>query len=330
MKLRTFFGSSLALALSFIIVSPAQAIPFFGKKEKTEVEDGSPDMSELGDYKGLKHAIGCTDFDNQAGWSGQWKLGNNLSVMLEAALQETGRFVLVERDKLGAVLNEQDLVASGRAAATKKVAKTGEIRPARYIATGSITEAEESTSGGGGGISIKGIRLGGGKSKATVTIIAKLVDTTTSEIVAQKRITGKAGRVKVNVGASISGVSGNLGGFEAVPLGEAAQDCINEAAKFFAKQMEEIPFEGSVVMVKSGRIIINRGSNFGVQTGQVLEMVTQGEALIDPDTGENLGFDEGETLGKIKVTKVTEKVSYCEVVDGEKEPERGTVVKLVK
>ncbi len=301
----------------------------FGKAT-TETESGNAKMN-LGEYKGLKKAIGCKEFENQAGWHGQWEIGNNLSIMLESALFDSGRFVIVEREKLKDVIAEQDLVASGRAAKAKDVAQTGKIRPARYIGTGAVTEVEESQSGGGGGISIRGISLGGKSEKAQVTVIVKLIDTTTSEIVAKERIVGKASHSGVNVGVSVAGVSTELGGFKKTPLGQAAQDCINQAVVFIAKKMEEFPFEGNVVKVTDGgQVIINRGSEFGVETGQALVMATEGQALTDPSTGELLGKEEGKLIGKLKVAKVLDKVSYCDVVEGSKAPAAGTVVKASK
>ncbi|MFC1498300.1 CsgG/HfaB family protein [Verrucomicrobiota bacterium] len=291
----------------------------------TKTSDGDL-KAELGEYNGLKHAIGCKDFANQSGWSGQWKVGNNLSIMLESALFDTGRFVMVEREKLRDVLMEQDLATSGRTAKAKKVAKTGLIRPARYIATGAVTEAEEGVSGGGAGVNLWGVRVGGSKSKAKLTIIAKLVDTTTGEVKAKKRIVGIAGRVGLNLGLRIGPVGGQIGGFKKTPLGEAAQDCINQAAIFFAKTMEEMPFEGSIVKVSRGKVIINRGSEFGMSMGQKLVMREEGELLTDPDTGAILGNEEGEEIGKLEVTKTLEKMSYCKILAGEKNPKPGTVV----
>ncbi|HMP95333.1 MAG TPA: CsgG/HfaB family protein [Kiritimatiellia bacterium] len=294
----------------------------------TPTERTNADMG-LGEYKGLKHAVGVKEFDNEAGWRGRWELGNNLAAMLESALFDTGRFVLVEREKLKDVIAEQDLVASGRAAAAKQVAQTGVIRPARYIATGSVTTVDEGVSGGGGGIGYGGVRIGGGVKKAQITIIAKLIDTSTGEIVAKERITGKPGGIALSVGVNRGGFSGDLGGFTKTPLGEAAQDCINQAAKFFAKQMENFPFEGSVIrMANNGQVIINRGSEFGVAVGQNLVMAESGESLIDPDTGAVLGFEEGEEIGTLRIARVQEKVSYADVVSGETNPAPGTTVKL--
>jgi len=293
---------------------------------RTRTSDGNADM-KLGDYKGLKNAIGCKNFTNEAGWRGNWEIGENLTIMLESALADTGRFVVVERQMLKDIIAEQDLAASGRAARAGKVAQTGMIRPARYLATGAVTEVAESQSGGSGGIGIGGFRIGGGRSEAQIAVIVKLIDTTTGEVVAKERVVGKAGRTNLNVGIRISGVSTDLGGFTKTPLGQAAQDCINQAAAMIAKKMEEFPFDGSVVKVgEDGRIIINRGEQFGVQPGMELVLVQPGELLLDPDTGEVLEREAGKTLGRIKVSRVSEKVSYCDPIEGEKNPKPGTSV----
>jgi len=311
---------------TFVFTSNSMAL--WGKSE-TKTESGNADMG-LGEYKGLKHAIGCKEFENDAGWSGRWELGKNLTVMLESALYDTGRFVLVEREKLRDVLLEQDLMASGRMAKTKKVAKTGVVRPAKYIASGSVTEVSQNQSGASGGINTPFGRIGGKASDTKVAIIVKLIDTSTSEIVAKERIEGTAGKKGLDLSnIRIPGTSTtvDMGGFKKDPLGQAAQDCINQAAKFIAKQMEEFPFEGSVIKASSGEVIINRGSEYGVEKGQKLVMETEGEQLIDPDTGAVLGQEDGDLIGNLEVVKVREKFSYCKVLDGETSPAKGTIVK---
>jgi len=133
--------------------------------DKTKVEDGDADMG-LPEYHGIKHAVGVVDFDNDAGYRSQWEMGYNMSILLESALFDTGRFVLVERENLGVIIDEQDLAASGRMAKASGVAQTGKLRPAKYIATGAMTEVEHNESGGGGGFNIKGVRVGGSKADA--------------------------------------------------------------------------------------------------------------------------------------------------------------------
>jgi len=323
--MRTGFFKIAVMSASACLLVAVSGCAILDGMVGTKTSDGDF-KAQLGEYKGLKHAVGCAEFENQGGWGASWDLGRNLSIMLESALYDTGRFVMVEREKLGKVITEQDLVTSGRTAKAKKVAQTGLIRPARYIATGAITGADEGTSGGTGGISVGGVRLGGGGSSAQVTIIAKLIDTTTSTIVAKKRIVGKAGRVSLNVGVTFKGVSTDMGGFSKTPLSQAAQDCINQAAVFLAKEIEKVKFDGCVVKVSSGGVIINRGSEFGLEKGQVLSMVEEGEQLIDPQDGTVMGQEKGKTLGTLKVVRVEEKMSYCDVVSGEKNPKPGTLV----
>lgn len=319
---RFIYVATMVMSLLWITTSPTYAL--WGK-DTTKTEDGDADM-KLGEYKGLKHAIGVVDFDNDAGWRGQWQLGNNLGIMLESALYDSGRFVVVERENLRDVIGEQDLAASGRTAGGKKVAQTGKLRSAKYLATGAITEVETAESGGNAGVRIKGFKVGLGKTDAQVTIIAKLIDSTTGEMVSKKRIVGKPSARKLNVGYAGTDFGVDLGGFKKTPLGQAAQDAIVQAAKFFAMSMEEFPFEGSVIKVSDrGQVIINRGSQYGVEVGQTLSVRTEGEQLIDPDTGEILDEEEGEVVGKLRVSKVKEKVAYCELVDGET-PEEGMVV----
>lgn len=309
------------LALSLSSALPAHAL--WGKAT-TKTESGN--APSMGEYKGIKHAIGVKGFSTEGSWTTSWKIGDNLTAMMESALFDTGRFVVVQREQLGAVLTEQNLAASGRSAPAKNVAQTGKIRPARFLAGGAITEVSEEQSGGDAGVNIKGFRVGGARSQAQVTVVVTLTDTTTGEIVAKERVIGKAGKTGLRVGYS-GAIGGELGGFQKTPLGQAAQDVISQAVAFIAKKMEEYPASGNVVKTASpGKVIINRGSEYGVEAGQVLVMVTEGETLIDPDSGEVLGKEEGARIGKIKVTKVAEKISYADVLEGEQSPAAGTVV----
>ncbi len=324
MKTRLYVTRAALVALGFCLTSPSYA--FLDKvigTGGTKTEDTSKPKGD--DYKGVKHAIGVKDFENEAGWSGQWNLGENLGTMLESALYDSGRFVVVTRDKLDGVLDEQDMAAGGRMAKSD-LAKTGKIRPAKYIATGAITTVQSSTQGSSGGISFRGISVGGGGKKSTITAIITLIDTTTGEIVAKERVTGKAGGRKLNLGLSAGGVSTNMGGFAEEPIGEAAQDVISKAVDLLVKKMKDQPLDGSVVMVtKKNEVVINRGEQFGVEPGQMFLVQTQGEVLTDPSTGEILDRLEGETVCTLKVARVKEKIAYCTIVDGDK-PERGAEV----
>jgi curli biogenesis system outer membrane secretion channel CsgG len=317
------------VCLIILITTPAvpanaQISKLFKKSAETKTTDDAA-ATQLPEYKGVKQAVGVSDFTNEASYRSQWTLGDNLRFMLESALFETGRFVIVERAELGHVMAEQDLQAGGRAAASTDVAQTGKIRSARYIASGAVTEVSDDTSGDGGGIGIRGLRIGVSSSKSAVVVMVKLIDTTTGEVVASKRIRGEAGKTGLRLGVARHGVGGDLSSFAKTPLGEAAQDCIDQAVKFIAENMEDFEIEGSVVTLAGDQIVVSLGENYGIGAGQKLTVRTEGEILTDPATGAVLDKIEGETIATIEVTRVRDKISYCKLLDGTM-PERGATV----
>ncbi len=314
------FAGLTVLALSASSLCAAPAVAFLGnilQKETKTTDESAQAAATISEYTGVKHALGVIDFENEAGWSSQWSLGESLAMMLESALYETNRFVIVERESLGDVLMEQDLQTSGRSASAGSVAQSGLVRSAKYLATGSVTRVEHNTAGSDGGISIRGIRVGAGSNKAQIEVVVKLIDTTTSQVVASKRISGEAGGRRLSLGVSRRGFGGNLSGFAETPVGEAAQDCISQAAQFIASEMEDYAVTANVVMAQSPeQIVINRGDTYGIQVGQIFSVREEGEVLTDPATGEILDVFEGATTATIEVTRVSERVAYCKLVDG--------------
>ena len=300
-------------------------------EEETEMLNGNA-TNFLPPYRGIKKEIGVENFDNAAGIQGIVPLGLNLAAMLKSALYDTGRFVVLDRQNLNSVMKEQDLQASGRAAAAAGVAQTGKIRSARYLAGGAISEVTYDRSGGGGNLGIPTgfgtFAIGGNKNTAQITCIVTLTDTTTTEIVAKERIVGRASEGSVSGGYS-GYVSIGGSGFEKTPIGQAAQEIINQATRFIALKMEEIPFSGSVISTASdGRVLINRGSNYNITPGLVLKMKSAGRELLDPETGAILGREDGKSLGELRVAEVKDKFSYCEPIPPSESPSQGTLVFL--
>ena len=119
--------------------------------------------------------------------------------------------MIVERAELGAVMAEQDLQNSNRTAQASQVAATGKIRSAKYLASGAITEASYNTSGDKGGIRIKEFKLGAKSDKATIVAVIKLIDSTSGEVFASKRLRGEAGESGLALGYSQRGFGTELG-----------------------------------------------------------------------------------------------------------------------
>src|SRR4030066_911641 len=95
---------------------------------------------------------------------------------------------------------------------------------------------------------------------------------------------------------------------------------------FISGQIEKIPWEGTVMMVKDNKIYINRGSREGVSSGQTFT-VGKTEALRDPDTGELL-YVSMEKAGTIGIENVKEKVSIGKATSGAKNIQKGMTVMM--
>ncbi|MEI6787090.1 MAG: CsgG/HfaB family protein [bacterium] len=267
---------------------------------------------------GLRYSISVTKFENKAGWSGQWDLGDAWGSIMTDALNSTKKFIVLgEKDMRIEAMQEQNLGESGRTAGGKKTPKVGNLTPAQLLVKGEITHVQSSTAGGEGGFSFKGIRLGGSKDTAEINATVYIIDSETAQVKASTKVVGKAGRKGLSVGYSgsaLGGLGGDFDGFKKDNVGKATEDAVAQAVEFLVKQLDKIPWEGTVVSSKSGKVIINRGSREGVSEGQSF-VVGKTDVTRDPDTGEVLDTSV-EKVAKIKAKTVKEKISICEATEG--------------
>jgi len=286
-------------------------------------------LTPLANAKGsnLRYSITVHKFKNEASWRGQWNLGDGFTTIMTDVLNETGKFIVLgDTEMRGAALNEQDFAATGRTAGGKKAPKIGRMTPAQLLVRGSITHVQE-TGGGKGGLGFKGIRLGGSKAKAEVNITMYLVDSETGQVVASQKVVGKSGKGGIGIGyhgSALGGLTGDLSGFKKDNVGKACENAVAQGVEFLIEQLEDISWEGSVMMVKGGKIIINRGTREGVEVGMKFK-VGEIEELVDEDTGEVLD-SEMTTIAELEATKVKEKIAYCKAVIGGDGVKKGMTV----
>jgi curli biogenesis system outer membrane secretion channel CsgG len=266
----------------------------------------------------LRYTITVTKFANEAGWSGRWDIGDGFTTIMTAALQDSGKFIVLgDSEMRGEAMAEQDFAQSGRTAGGKKTPKMGRMTPAQLLVRGSITHVQDSTTGGSGGLSFKGIRLGGGKDTAEVNITMYLVNSETGQVKASTKVVGKSGRKGLSIGyfgSALKGLTGNMEGFRKDNVGKACEDAVAQGVDFLVAQLENIPWEGTVALVKDGKIILNRGTREGVAVGDKFD-VGKIEQIVDDDTGEVLASDMTRTA-TIEVTSVKEKVAYAKLLSG--------------
>ncbi len=279
----------------------------------------------------LRYSITVTDFENKAGWRGQWDIGNGFTEIMTNALQESGWFIVLGDTQMRQeAMAEQDFAASGRTAGGKKAPETGRMTPAQLLVKGAITHVQDTTTGGSGGINIRGIQLGGAKDRAEINITIYLVDSETGQVMASTDVVGKSDRKAGNIGyfgGGLGGVTGALSGHKVDNVGKACQDAVSQGVDFLIKQLDNIPWEGTIVLVKDDKIIINRGEREGVKVGQKFT-VGSVEELVDEDTGEVLDVDITQA-GVLEVTEVKEKIAYCKALEGGDKIEKGMTIQPV-
>jgi len=264
----------------------------------------------------LKKRIAVAGFENKVEpwWRWHWDIGEGMSDMLVSALVETGRFTVLEREALQDILEEQRLAEEGRVSA-QTAAQAGKLLGAQILIRGAITEFSHKKSGTGGQIKIKGFTIGGTKEVAHVAVDVRMYDTTSGEVLTSKPVEGGAETRALKVGVVYKDLAFGAGGFEKTPLGKATREVIKEAVELIISEMKKIPWEGSVVMLKDGKVYINAGSSDNVEQGDRFLVYEKGEELVDPTTGLSLGAEETE-LGIVKVVSVKEKFSIAEAVLG--------------
>src|ERR1700682_1324213 len=77
---------------------------------------------------GLRYSITVTKFENKAGWSGRFDLGDAWGTVLTDLLNQTGKFIVLgEKDMRSEAMGEQDFAAFGRSGGGKTDTVTGNM-----------------------------------------------------------------------------------------------------------------------------------------------------------------------------------------------------------
>ncbi len=223
------------------------ALSFMGCASLTQPTaqvDNNAGAAALPPYSGPKARVAIADFDVKAA-KASGAIGSGLREMLVTVLVNSNRFSVVERQALGAVMKEQELSASGAAQAGSGPQR-GKIKTADLIVSAAVTEFEPQASGGkagiggGGGVGsgILGGLLGAALNKAHMALDIRIIDASTSEVLASTRVQGQASDV---AGGFMMGFVGNwaLGGglsaYANTPMEKAIRICIIEAVRYIAQ-----------------------------------------------------------------------------------------------
>jgi curli biogenesis system outer membrane secretion channel CsgG len=244
------------------------------------------------------------------------EFARTLTEILTTSLITTGRFVVLERQQMQAVLAEQDLNAAGRVNKETGAAQ-GHVIGAQAMITGDITGfAYTQQSLGGGALNvIKNIKVGASRVSASVIIDLRLIDAATGEVLASATGDGNASSTGVAADLTKGDQQISASGAWSTPLGQASRAAITKVVEQLVAGMPEPRWSAKIVEVRDDVVYLNAGADGGVSPGQVLEVYDVQPPLIDPDTGRNLGAPD-KLLGEIQVETVLPGFSTAKVVSG--------------
>jgi len=208
----------------------------------TVTSGGGPSVAQAQSipYDGPQARIAVSSFTDKTA-KGYYQIGDGLADMLTTALFHSNRFIVLERQQLGDVLQEQDLAAAGRIKPGTE-APTGEIEGAELLVTGAVTEFEPHAGGAGAGVIFGGlpIALGGGGKRAHIAIDLRVIDAASSRILAAVTVEGTAtdisGMAAFRIGGGASELGVGLGGYKNTPMEKAIRVVLQEAVNYISAQ----------------------------------------------------------------------------------------------
>jgi curli biogenesis system outer membrane secretion channel CsgG len=251
---------------------------------------------------------------NWDGWMVPIEFRNAIHEKLQKKLVDTGRFIVLERAALEALMQEQAIKEQNTGQSMK-----GKIVPAQVLVQGKVTDFEMSRSSTGGGINVGGIgRVGGGVAQAKMSMNVRIFNVDTSELIATEDAAGKASRAGFRFDGNHRTAYANFEQFERTPLGEATTQAVDKAVEKILAKMDKTPWSCRIADFDSGskEITINAGSEVGVSVGDTFDVYKVSRVIKDPETGEILGSRTAK-VGTIKVTEVDKKYSFATIVSGE-------------
>jgi len=203
---------------------------------------GTEEMAMGAAYEGPKCVIAVGDFTVQARGAPR-EVGDGLREMLQTALFESNRFVVVDRSDVAGISAEQ-LLSDSFMADPDAILQQGRMLPAEVLVYGAITALE----GGGLGLRVKipsaPARLGGSCHKAKVTIDVRVVDSASGRVIASQAVEGTAlsGGGMVGTTARDTGLPTSLEMLQNTPLELAIRDCIHRAVIELCKSIPQSLF----------------------------------------------------------------------------------------
>lgn len=240
-----------------------------------------------------------------------------ISDLVVNELVKTGQYSVIERSEIEAILIEQDLGASGRVDVST-AASIGRLLGVETVIIGSVTQCDLQRKNSGGGVFGTGADVT--KVRAYVQLNARLINTTTGEIMSVAEGLGKASQKDTQV--RVFGIGGGSStSNESKLVTEATQKAVGQLVTTInsgsvARGSDGVPVINAVIADVSGNtIIFNKGTASGYRAGMKVSIERISKKIKDPETGEVIRTLT-EKIGIVELTDVDAKSSVGRVISG--------------
>jgi len=303
MNYKRLFLFSFSLCLLFLVGCSSVSSATKATPPKSKVSSGNISMpsgwddstiDKIKSGESLKKVLAVLDFEGYKFLKGKADL--KMSDMLTTSLVKSGRFELVERNKIDKVFKEQNLGMSGMVDESS-AAEVGKLLGAEYVVFGSITYADR----------VEEQKFSYNLWRTKVTIDVRAVNTTTGKILLSESSTGE---VETKVVVTGNGVK--IGGMNdwSATFAEASRKAIDKVAIQISK-LE--PLVGFVLNVESDQVIIDIGDEQGVSNGDVFVAFTVGDEILHPATGKSIGWKK-EILQELEIVSTEKTMSTAKKI----------------
>lgn len=264
----------------------------------------------------LRIAVAPIDYGTRQ-WFDNWDIPvefrNAIDEKLAQKLLETGRFIVLERQSMEALLQEKTIKEENTGQSQK-----GKTIPAQALVRGKLTDFTLARRGSGLGVNIGSLgRVGGSVSEAKVAINITIFNVDTSELMASAEAAGKASSSSFRISTGSNFGFTDFATFEKSPLGEATTKALDATVQKILEKLGDQPWSAKVADFDSAskEVTINAGSDTGVQVGDTFELQHVTRVIKDPETGAILGVRTAKT-GRIRIKEVQAKFCIGELIEG--------------
>jgi curli biogenesis system outer membrane secretion channel CsgG len=262
----------------------------------------------------MKPVVAVTEFENRSGFSGQWQIGSGMAELLNAALIDSDRAIVLERMDLNDVVEELDRQGNGLFREEGKVAR-GRLKNAQYLIRGVITDFTV-TGDASGWFTHPGGSASAGRSRARVAIALKVYDVHGGEVLDVVKADGYA--ASGFFGGSVNYRNVAFGGdyYFKTPLGAATEEAIAKAAGRILRKLPQAPWTPRIADIISGVPYSNGGLNVGLVQDQMFYVRETARPITDPSTGNVISHIPGAVIGRVRVMALDETTATLQLLDG--------------